>query len=382
MIKPSTMMGMVIILLLCSCHPRFAENPGKDAHTSTFEISPAVKIPTHTAVVIPNKSVDLSTQSIVDLPPVLFIQPDSLQIVRTSDPEWIPTDLITKDRVYDAIRFENWVYILSMAGFQRVDLTTGSVEMLLPLEQEFLFTGHLATTKNQPYVIVSFSKSEPPDRKGELYLYDIKSKSIAHLLTQLPFPYPLGLTSHAVYFYNIHGDPPFTTIESINIRDREVQSIEIGNSWAYAALSPDGKYIVAQGYQDPTELGQPLIKGLRLIELGNEQEKDWIDLPNLPSEVTGFLWSPDSQSVYFYLQRAPNDHFEAGLGVWELDVETRTVRQVSNLQVPWGAVKTFANDCCSILIASDEGVYALNVESGQVAKLSIITTLDYIIRNQ
>lgn len=323
--KSLTILGVALVLLFSSCQPRQVNDQREIAQTNTFEASPtAAKTPTNAAVVALTEDINLSTESVVDLPSVLYVQSGGLQITRSNDSEWIPTNLITIERVFDAIRIEDWVYVLSTAGFQRVDLDNGSVEVLLPLEQEFLFAGRLASGADLPYVVVSIWKSEPPDRKGELYLYDVQANSIEPLLSQLPFPYPLGLTTELVFFLNVHGDPPFTSVESITIRDRTVHSIDVGNNWVFAALSPDGQYMVTQGYQDPPELGESLIKGLRLFEFGGGSENTWIDLPNPPSEVTGFLWSADSRSVYFYLQRAPNDLFEAGFGVWELGRQKRS----------------------------------------------------------
>jgi len=262
--------------------------------------------------------------------------------------------------IMDAVRVKDIIFVLRGKGLQRVDMKTGKTKMVVGFDKIPLW-GDLDRTSNENVLLYSTawdSTCSSTSIGATIGLYQVDKDTFRDVFAKEEgYIRPLGLTTDGqnIFSLPLGCDPEFDRFWLISIDQgkitKEMQTSDATSKeygQGYATLAPNAHFLAFPTTRNVEDSLKYRLSIYDLDSLGIER----YELPNPPSHIfDGFLWSPDSQQLYFVLNPgSPYDVPSNSYGLWGLDIQTSEFLQVTNLNNPFLHLVSISTDGQWILL--------------------------------
>jgi len=321
-----------LCILLSACMP---QGVGTETIRTEEELSTSTPYeeitPVEFATSMPTGTVSVSSTATQIVSPVfVFLEGDTLmEQVGSNAPKPI-IDLPELGSIKNAILVGETIYLLREQGIQRIYLSEGKSDILLPFDTPML-AGVLIFAAGYSRIIYYGTDNWQESLVG---YYDLDQDIVYPAFSFPQNLHPLGLTDdgQGLYCLPVGQDPEFNKVLLIDLKQgaisRELPVLGVSS----AVLAPDA-HRLATFAQRPHPSGQ-LESVINLYDLPSLPltPPRVFALPNAPSYVGfgGLHWSPDSQRLYFMLvENIYEAPATSSYGLWRLDVESGATDQVA-----------------------------------------------------
>jgi hypothetical protein len=230
------------------------------------------------------------------------------------------------------------LFVLHTDSLQRVDLVTGSTQVLERFSQPVLWGEFLATPEGDQVVAAATVNSSCSDTgMGAIIgIYPIQGETGKTLLTPENSVWLLGNPPNdkTLYLQPVGCDPSFGEVWRVSLESGEIEAKLPTPGENFRSLSPDGRYLATLNYKTAST-DQPPIYLLGLYDLSTDLPQGrTFELPEQPGNILQLAWSPDSRRVYFtWISADPNYAAEEesllSYGLWRLDVPSGSLAEVA-----------------------------------------------------
>jgi hypothetical protein len=337
MVKYTFSFWFFLCILLSACMP---QGIGTETIRTEEERSPSTPPEEKTSVELgtltPTGTTPMSSTARKIISPVfVFLEGDTLmEQVGSNAPKHI-IDLPELGPIKDAALVGEALYLLREQSIQRIYLSEGKSDILLPFETPML-AGVLIFVAGYSRIIYYGTDNWQESLVG---YYDLDQDIVYPAFSFPQNLHPLGLTDdgQGLYCLPVGQDPEFNKVLLIDLKQGSIARELPVRGVSFAVLASDARQL-ATFFQRPDTSGQ-LESVIHLYDLPSLPltPPRVFTLPNAPSYVGfgGLHWSPDSQSLHFMLveniYEAPDT---TSYGLWRLDVESGATNQVAPISDP------------------------------------------------
>lgn len=283
-------------------------------------------------------------------------------------------DLPELDSIKNAILVGDTIYLLREQGIQRIYLSEGKSDILLPFDTPMLAGGLIFAAGYSRIIYYSTDNWQ----ESLVGYYDLDQDIVYPAFSFPQDLHPLGLTDdgQGLYCLPVGQDPEFNKVLLIDLEQGSISRELPVQGVSSAALAPDARLLATFAQRsDPSGQLESVINLYDLPSLPLTPPRVFT-LPNAPSYVGfgGIHWSPDSQRLYFMLVENIYDApATSSYGLWRLDVESGVTDQVAPISDPVFHTVSISPDGEWIVLmheTNDEAIL-INLRTGEVDSFSV-----------
>lgn len=266
-------------------------------------------------------------------PPVLYyIQKNRLLKLVAGEATQELGELPEAGPIKNAIQIGNILLVLREEGIQRVDLTDSTCESLFESETQILFGDFVMIGQDQvlysaviddPSVVFGFRTLIGAYRLDEDRLYPMLS------LPQNLRVLGLDMNGRGLYLLPVGQDPDFTSVRLFDLISGEMEKEFPIEGSGYASLAPNGRLLATASQ---SAISNDRFEGvINLYDLPSLPltPPRILNLPQAPSHVSGLVWSPDGNCLFFLLNPGNTwDEPSEPYGLWRLMLASGEFSQV------------------------------------------------------
>jgi len=331
-------------LLQVSCS--VATSAAPTATSAVLDTVPAIS--THT----PLPSTDTPQPTIQPTPAIfpkfLFPSGNSIeQQIGSYAPEAL-VNLPDAGKLLAASQVGDTALLLTEMGLQRVLVNEKQVTTVLNFNPPIMY-GQLIPAKAIASIIYAAIKgdlSTPFAASTVIGAYQMSGT--IHEITSFPQPVRiLGLTpdNKGLYCLPVGQDMAFGNILIVDIEKGTITGDLFFRGYALASLAPDSRLLATVTRQPDSSGGMVSMIGIYDLfsSLPATSSRTFL-LPLSPSHAGDFLWSSDSQKLYFLDLPGYEEYTTTSNGLWYLDVQTGKIEKIASVPDPAFFLKGISPD--------------------------------------
>lgn len=378
--QPSPLVIIVGIFLLTACVARNEYTANHMPTENTLAVSVLPLITQSNSVLVTSTKIQETTTSLprTTMPSFLYVVGD--KIFEQAGNHVLGEIMVLPEagNILYAVISGNTILVLREQGIQRANLDNKTVDMIFPFDKTAQ-SGYMLLASDGSKAYFSLVESDPTvafDRITRIGYYDLKQNVINQITSFPQSMWLLGLTqdNDGAYLLPIGQDPDFANMYLFDLQTKKIdQELSIQGT-GYASLSPDANYLMVAAFHPAADYYLEPILNLYDLSSQSISPPSTLLLTGTVSQVRGFIWSPNSQNLYFLFLPADITYQpEATDGLWKLIIASGDMSQVAAVNDPGYHVISINSQGNWILLKheSKNEAILINLPSGDEYQINI-----------